>query len=163
MDKDHLDKVLDNQLSLIERLKEENQKLIINSQRFEESNKILWDNDYYVICSIDPLSVLNVVNVPSAGLIGYSQSEFQDNTYNWTEGRMFTSEEINRINLEHSKRTTLAKDLALNHFDIRLTVEFIKKDKSFAWAHYVSFYDMIKNEVKMYVKFVPIPDQRIKN
>ena len=163
MDKDHLDKVLDNQLSLIERLKEENQKLVINSQRFEESNKILWDNDYYVICSIDPLRVLNVVNVPSAGLIGYSQSEFQDNTYNWTQGSMFTDEEVTRIDLEHSKRKILAKDLGLNHFDIRLTAQFIRKDQSFSWGHYVSFYDMIKNEVKMYVKFVSDIDETLKN
>ena len=110
MDKDHLDKVLDNQLSLIERLKEENQKLTLNSQRFEESNKILWDNDYYVVCSIDPLNVLNVLNVPNEGLLGYDQSEFIDNTYNWTQGSMFTDEGVTRIDLEHSKRKILAKD-----------------------------------------------------
>ncbi len=163
MEKEHLDKILDNQLALIDRLKEENQKLIVNSQRFEESSKILWDNDYYVVCSIDPLNVLNVMNVPNEGLLGYAQSEFIDNTYNWTQGIMFANKEIRRINLEHNRRTILAKDLGLNHFDIRLTVQFIRKDKSISWGHYVSYYDMIKNEVKMYFKFVSDIDETLKN
>ena len=54
-------------------------------------------------------------------------------------------------------------DLGLNHFDIRLTVQFKQKDQSYILGHYVSFYDMVKNEVKMYVKFLPQVDQTIKN
>ena len=163
MDDKNLDKIIDNQLSLIERLKEENQNLILISQRSEESNKILWDNDYYVTCSIEPLIVLDVINVSTDGLLGYSQKEFIKNTFNWTKGTMFAIGEINRINLEHSKRVSLAKDLGLNHFDIRLNVQFRRKDQSFILAHYVSFYDMTKNEVKMYVKFLPPPDDLLKN
>ena len=44
---------------------------------------------------------------------------------------MFAIGEINRINLEHSKRVKLAKDLGLNHFDIRLNVQFRRKDQTF--------------------------------
>ena len=40
MDKKNLDQVLDNQNDLINKLKEENKKLLLNRQRFEESNKI---------------------------------------------------------------------------------------------------------------------------
>jgi len=163
MDKDSLDQVLDNQINLIDKLKEENQKLILNNQRFEESRKILWDNDYYVICSIDPFKVLEVENVPVSGLLGYPKNKFIDNIYNWTKSVMFKFNEIKRIDIEHRKRSDLAMDLGLNHFDIRLTVQFKQKDQSYILGHYVSFYDMVKNEVKMYVKFLPQVDQAIKN
>ena len=163
MDNKNLDRVLDNQNDLINKLKEENKKLLLNRQRFEESNKILWDNDYSVVCSIDPLVVIEVENVPPNGLLGYSKREFTNNTFNWTKGGMFKFDEIKRIDTEHRKRSDLAMNLGLNHFDIRLTVKFIKKNHSYILGHYVSFYDMIKNEVKMYVKFLPPVDKTIKN
>lgn len=163
MDNKNLDRVLDNQNDLINKLKEENKKLLLNRQRFEESNKILWDNDYSVVCSIDPLVVIEVENVPPNGLLGYSKRQFINNTFNWTKGGMFKFDEIKRIDTEHRKRSDLAMNLGLNHFDIRLTVKFIQKNHSYILGHYVSFYDMIKNEVKMYVKFLPPVDKTIKN
>ena len=81
MDNKNLDRVLDNQNDLINKLKEENKKLLLNRQRFEESNKILWDNDYSVVCSIDPLVVIEVENVPPNGLLGYSKRQFINNTF----------------------------------------------------------------------------------
>ena len=102
-------------------------------------------------------------NVPPNGLLGYSKREFINNTFNWTKGGMFKFDEIKRIDTEHRKRSDLAMDLGLNHFDIRLTVKFIQKNHSYILGHYVSFYDMIKNEVKMYVKFLPPVDKTIKN
>ena len=147
--------VIDNQAELIKKLKEENVLLRTNSRKFKESHRILKEHDYYVICSIDPLKVLSVKNVPSDGLLGYTKNEFVNNSFNWTDAKMFRKRDVKKIDVEHQERISYALDLGLEHFDIRLNIPFICKDKTYSWAYYVSFYDMMINEVKMYVRFLP--------
>ena len=147
--------VIDNQADLIEKLKEENVLLRTNSKKFRESHRILKEHDYYVICSIDPLKVLSVKNVPSDGLLGYSKNEFVKNSFNWDDTKMFRKRDVKKIDEEHQERISYALDLGLEHFDIRLNIPFICKDNTYSWAYYVSFYDMMTNKVKMYVRFLP--------
>jgi hypothetical protein len=60
MDKSKLLKVFDNQSILIESLKNENKNLNLNFRKFRESQIIVDDHDYVVICSIDPLKLNKV-------------------------------------------------------------------------------------------------------
>ena len=154
MDKSKLLKVFDNQSILIDSLKNENKNLKLNFRKFRESQKIIEDHDYIVVCTIDPLKVNNVIGVPKDGFLGYSHNEFTDNTFKWNRSKMFNKSEISKMYKEHSERVNYALDLGLDHFDIRLNVPFISKDKSMVWSYYVSFYDLVINEVKMYIKFL---------
>ena len=154
MDKSKLLKVFDNQATLIKSLKNENRNLNLNFRKFRESQKIIDDHDYFVVCTIDPLKVNEVNGVPKNGLLGYSYDEFTNNTFKWTKSKMFSKNEIARINKEHQERVSYALDLGLDHFDIRINATFLCKDKSKIWSYYVSFYDLVVNEVKMYVKFL---------
>jgi len=154
MDKSKLLKVFDNQSILIDSLKNENKNLKLNFRKFRESQKIIDDHDYTVICTIDPLKVNKVKGVPKDGFLGYSYEEFTNNTFKWNSSQMFNKGEISKMYKEHSERVNYALDLGLDHFDIRLNVPFISKDKSMVWSYYVSFYDLVINEVKMYIKFL---------
>jgi hypothetical protein len=154
MDKSKLLKVFDNQSILIDSLKNENKNLNLNFRKFRESQKIVDDHDYVVICSIDPLKVNKVKGVPKGGFLGYSYDEFTDNTFKWNKSKMFNKSEILRMNKEHGERVGYALELGLEHFDIRLNVPFVCKDRSKIWSYYVSFYDLVINEVKMYIKFL---------
>jgi hypothetical protein len=154
MDKDKLLKVFDNQSILIESLKNENKNLNLNFKKFRETQKIVEDHDYVVVCTINPLKVNKVEGVPKDGFLGYSCDEFTDNTFKWNKSKMFSKREISRINKEHRERVDYALELGLDHFDIRLNVPFFCKDRSKVWSYYVSFYDLVINEVKMYIKFL---------
>jgi len=160
------EKIIDNQTELIDRLKNENNSLNKNINKFRRSKRILNDHDYSVKCSIKPLEVLEVFRVPEKGLIGYTKRNFIKNTFNWLETSMFPPKSSENLKKELKTRVSLAKELGLAHFDISLNLQYISNDGQSIWAYYVSYYNMEKNIVEMYIKFLDEfinIDARIKN
>ena len=160
------EKIIDNQTELINRLKEENDSLNNNVNKFRRSKMILNDHDYSVKCSIQPLEVLEVFDVPANGLLGYTKRNFIKNTFNWLETSMFPPKSGEKMKTELKTRVALAKELGLAHFDISLNVQYISNDGQSIWAYYVSYYNMKENLVEMYIKFLDAfrdIDSRIKN
>jgi len=160
------EKIIDNQSELINHLKKENDSLNQNINKFRRSKKILNDHDYSVKCSIQPLEVLEVFGVPENGLIGYTKRDFINNTFNWMETSMFPPQSSENVNKELKTRVSLANELGLAHFDISLNIQFISNDGQSIWAYYVSYYNMDKNLVEMFIKFLDDfrnIDARIKN
>ena len=165
-DNSRYEKIIDNQTELINRLKEENDSLNNNVNKFRRSKMILNDHDYSVKCSIQPLEVLEVFDVPDKGLLGYTKRNFIKNTFNWLETSMFPPKSGEKMKTELKTRVALAKELGLAHFDISLNVQYISNDGQSIWAYYVSYYNMKKNLVEMYIKFLDAfrdIDSRIKN
>ena len=165
-DNSRYEKIIDNQTELINRLKEENDSLNNNVNKFRRSKMILNDHDYSVKCSIQPLEVLEVFDVPADGLLGYTKRNFIKNTFNWLETSMFPPKSGEKMKTELKTRVALAKELGLAHFDISLNVQYISNDGQSIWAYYVSYYNMEKNLVEMYIKFLDAfrdIDSRIKN
>ena len=127
---------------------------------------ILNDHDYSVKCSIQPLEVLEVFDVPADGLLGYTKRNFVKNTFNWLETSMFPPKSGEKMKTELKTRVALAKELGLANFDISLNVQYISNDGQSIWAYYVSYYNMKENLVEMYIKFLDAfrdIDSRIKN
>ena len=153
-DNSRYEKIIDNQTELINRLKEENDSLNNNVNKFRRSKMILNDHDYSVKCSIQPLEVLEVFGVPADGLLGYTKRNFIKNTFNWLETSMFPPKSGEKMKTELQTRVALAKELGLAHFDISLNVQYISNDGQSIWAYYVSYYNMDKNLVEMYIKFL---------
>ncbi|MDP7609690.1 MAG: hypothetical protein QF814_08230 [Candidatus Marinimicrobia bacterium] len=153
-DNGRYEKIIDNQAELINRLKNENNILNQNVNKFRRSKRILNDHDYSIRCSIQPLEVLEVIGVPEGGLIGYPKRDFIKNTFDWMKTSMFPPKSSNNINNELKLRVALAEELGLAHFDISLNIQFISNEGQSIWAYYVSYYNMEENIVEMFIKFL---------
>jgi|TARA_B100000959_G_C14729301_1_gene520257 hypothetical protein len=148
-----LDKIIHNQLDLIDILKNDNSKLKNNLKKFQLSKQIFNNHDYSITRDIDDQKIINI-KVPSKGLLGYTKKEFIKLSKMWPISPLFDPKVSIPMKEEEKKRVNTAKDLGIEHFDISNHILYNGKKADKTWGYFIKYYDFKLNIIQVYVKFL---------
>ena len=150
-----LDKIILNQIDLIDMLKNDNSMLSRNLKKFQLSKKIINDHDYTITRNIDTQKIIDI-KVPDSGLLGYSKKEFIELSHRWPTSPLFDSKVSIPMKEEEEKRVNVAKDLGIENFDISNHILYNGKNSERTWGYFIKYYDFKLNRIQIYVKFLDI-------
>jgi len=148
-----LDKIIQNQLDLIEIIRNDNLKLKRNIKTFQISKQIINNHNYSIVRKIDDNSIVKI-NVPAKGLLGYTKEEFIELSKQWPISSLFDKKVSVSMKKEEQNRVNIAKGLGIEHFDISNHILFNCKDSNKKWGYFMKNYDFILNRIQIYVKFL---------